>query len=74
MALAEDPNHAEDIELYLRSKVTLIDGKRTYVNQIVRRGKVVGWGGLTLDNAARAEVASHPGVINLQKDLNISLD
>jgi hypothetical protein len=74
MALARDPNHAEDIELYLRSKVTPINGKRTYINQILRRGKVVGWGGLTLDDAARAEVASHPGVINLQKDLNISLD
>jgi hypothetical protein len=60
--------------MYLRSKVTPIDGKRTYINQILRRGIVVVWGGLTLDNAARAEVASHPGVIYLQKDLNISLD
>jgi hypothetical protein len=74
MALARDPNHAEDIELYLRPKVTPINGKRTYINQILRRGKVVGWGGLTLSDATRAEVASHPGVINLQKDLNISID
>jgi hypothetical protein len=74
MALVRDPSHSEEVEKYLRSKVTLIDGKSTYINQILRRGIVVGWGGLTLDDAARAEVASHPGVINLQKDLNISLD
>jgi hypothetical protein len=73
MALARDPSHAEDVELYLRSKVTAMNGKCTYINQILRRGIVVGWGGLTLDDAARAEVASHPGVINLQKHLNISL-
>jgi hypothetical protein len=74
MALARDSSHAEDVELYLRSKVTAMNGKRTYINQILRRGIVVGWGGLTLDDAARAEVARHLGVINLQKDLNISLD
>jgi hypothetical protein len=67
MCLCKSSSNAEEVEQFLRSKVHPDEAKE--INQMTRRGKVVGWAGLVLDDAAREEVASHPGISNLRKSL-----
>jgi hypothetical protein len=72
MGLVTTSGDAEEVEKFLRSKVLPNAGKR--INQMLRRGKVVGWAGLALDDAAKAEVADHPGLSNLREDLKTHPD
>jgi hypothetical protein len=67
MCLGTNSSDAEEVEKFLRSKVHPDEAKK--VNQMTRRGKVVGWAGLFLDDAAREEVARYPGISNLRKTL-----
>ena len=67
MVLGNYSDDAEEVEMFLRSKIQPNEGKR--VNQMLCRGKVVGWAGLILDDTARAEVANHPGLSNRREYL-----
>jgi hypothetical protein len=67
VVLGKNLSDPQEVETFLRSKVQPNTGQ--HINQMTRRGKVVGCARLLSDKAARAEVADYPGLSNLQETL-----